>query len=225
MKRITLIIAAALLSLSAGVTYAQQAESDAASMSELLELIRQGQARDSQEARQREARFTQERNQQQNLLNQARAERTRQENESARLEQTFEENQQRIITARQQLDERLGALQGEALLPREMRSQEVFELLGAQAAFLEHLAGLHLGVLDDQLYDVMLVDRFERIVTGVGNLFQKIVEVFLFHCLGDIPARRGRLSQPPDNISDRGRGPDHPKRSRTTPAGVFEHCE
>ena len=110
MKRITLIIAAGLLSLSAGVTYAQDAEADAASMSELLELIRQGQARDSQEARQREARFTQERNQQQNLLNQARAERTRQENESARLEQTFEENQQEIITARQQLDERLGAL-------------------------------------------------------------------------------------------------------------------
>ncbi len=110
MKRITLIIAAGLLSLSAGVTYAQEAEDDAASMGELLELIRQGQARDSQEARQREARFTQQRNQQQNLLNQARAERTRQENESARLEQTFEENQQRIITARQQLDERLGAL-------------------------------------------------------------------------------------------------------------------
>jgi biopolymer transport protein ExbB len=110
MKRITLIIAAGLLSLSAGVTYAQEAEADAASMTDLLDLIRQGQARDSQEARQREARFTQERNQQQNLLNQARAERTRQENESARLEQSFEENQQRIITARQQLDERLGAL-------------------------------------------------------------------------------------------------------------------
>ncbi|MDJ0905873.1 MAG: MotA/TolQ/ExbB proton channel family protein [Woeseiaceae bacterium] len=110
MKRITVIIVAGLLSLSTGVTYAQQADADAASMSDLLELIRQGQARDSQEARQRESRFTQERNQQQNLLNQARAERTRQENESARLEQSFEENQQRIITARQQLDERLGAL-------------------------------------------------------------------------------------------------------------------
>jgi biopolymer transport protein ExbB len=110
MKRITLIIAAGLLSLSAGATYAQEADADAASMTQLLELIRQGQARDSQEARQREARFTQDRNQQQNLLNQARAERTRQENESARLEQAFEENQQTIITARQQLDERLGAL-------------------------------------------------------------------------------------------------------------------
>ena len=43
-------------------------------------------------------------------MNQARAERTRQENLSAQLENQFEENQQRIITARQALDERLGAL-------------------------------------------------------------------------------------------------------------------
>ena len=110
MKRITLIVAAGLLSLSTGVTYAQDDDAAAASMSRLLELIQQGQARDSQEARQREARFAQDRNQQQNLLNQARAERTGQENESARLEQLFEDNQQEIITARQQLDERLGAL-------------------------------------------------------------------------------------------------------------------
>ena len=36
MKRLTLIIAAGLLSLTAGVTYAQEAEDDAASMGELL---------------------------------------------------------------------------------------------------------------------------------------------------------------------------------------------
>jgi len=108
MKRITLIIASALLALGANVAVAQ--DDSAASMSELLRLIEQGQARDSQEARQREAQFAQQRNQQQNLLNQARAERTRQENESARLEGQFQENQQRIINARQALDERLGAL-------------------------------------------------------------------------------------------------------------------
>ena len=108
MKRITLIIASALLTFGANVSVAQ--DDGAASMSELLRLIEQGQARDSQEARQREARFAQQRNQQQSLLNQARAERTRQENESARLEQLFGENQQKIISARQALDERLGAL-------------------------------------------------------------------------------------------------------------------
>ena len=110
MKRLTLIIAAGLLGLGAGAVYAQDTSQDADTMSELLDRIQQGQARDSQEARQREARFRQAQNEQQNLLNQARAERTRQENESARLEQAFEENQQRIISARQALDERLGAL-------------------------------------------------------------------------------------------------------------------
>jgi len=62
------------------------------------------------EARQREAAFKQAQNNQQSLLNQARAERTRQEAVSANLEQQFEKNQQSIITARQALDERLGAL-------------------------------------------------------------------------------------------------------------------
>jgi biopolymer transport protein ExbB len=110
MKRITLIIAAGLLSLGFATANAQDEDPGAASMSELLRLIEQGQARDSREARQREAAFAQARNQQQSLLNQARAERTRQENLSEQLETQFEQNQQRIITARQALDERLGAL-------------------------------------------------------------------------------------------------------------------
>ena len=108
MKRLSLILAFGLLSVGFGVANAQ--EQDAASMSELLNLIERGQARDSQEARQRESTFTQQRNQQQTLLNRARAERTRQENESARLEQLFENNNTRIVSARAALDERLGAL-------------------------------------------------------------------------------------------------------------------
>ena len=110
MKRITLIIAAGLLSLGFATANAQDEDAGAASMSELLRLIEQGQARDSRESRQREQTFAQARNQQQSLLNQARAERTRQENISGQLENEFEANQQRIITARQALDERLGAL-------------------------------------------------------------------------------------------------------------------
>ena len=105
MKKFAIFAASALLTM--GVVQAQE---DAVSMEELLNQIQQGQARDSQEAREREARFAQQRNEQQNLLNQARAERTRQENTSQRLEQLFNENQQRIIDARAQLDERLGAL-------------------------------------------------------------------------------------------------------------------
>ena len=108
MKRLTIIIASGLLALGLGTASAQ--EQNAVSMEALLDLIKQGQARDSQEARQRESQFAQARNQQQNLLNRARAERTRQENESARLEQLFEDNQARIVAARAALDERLGAL-------------------------------------------------------------------------------------------------------------------
>ena len=107
MKRSIIIIAASMLALAMGTATAQD---DAASMSELLRLIEQGQARDNQEARRREAEFQQQKSQQQQLLNRARAERTRQENQSARLEQLFEDNQTKIVAARTALDERLGAL-------------------------------------------------------------------------------------------------------------------
>ena len=105
MKRIAIFVVSALVTM--GVVQAQE---DAASMDDLLQQIERGQARDSQEAREREARFAQARNEQQNLLNQARAERTRQENTSARLEQLFNDNQEQIVLARTELDERLGAL-------------------------------------------------------------------------------------------------------------------
>jgi len=108
MKRLNLIIVAAFLTF--GFASASAQDDDAASMADLLKLIEQGQARDSQESRQREAAFRQAQNNQQSLLNQARADRTREENRSESLEQQFEENQQSIITARQALDERLGAL-------------------------------------------------------------------------------------------------------------------
>jgi biopolymer transport protein ExbB len=108
MKRLNLIIVAVLLTF--GLATANAQDEGARSMAELLQLIEQGQASDSREARQREAAFRQAQNNQQSLLNQARADRTREENRSERLEQQFEDNQQRIITARQALDERLGAL-------------------------------------------------------------------------------------------------------------------
>ena len=108
MKRLITILTASLLVFGFGTANAQDA--DASSMSELLRLIQQGQARDSREARQRESQFTQRRGEQQNLLNRARAERTRQERESARLEQLFENQQTQIVAARAALDERLGAL-------------------------------------------------------------------------------------------------------------------
>ncbi|MDJ0748681.1 MAG: MotA/TolQ/ExbB proton channel family protein [Woeseiaceae bacterium] len=152
MKRITLIIAAGLLSLGLTTAHAQQSEDEAAaSMGELLRLIEQGQARDSREARQREAAFAQARNQQQQLLNQARAERTRQENVSAQLENNFEQNQQRIITARQALDERMGALK---------------ELLGV----LQTVAGDTQGRFAASLTNIEYPDRNAFLVELGGKL-------------------------------------------------------
>jgi biopolymer transport protein ExbB len=137
MKRLAIIVAASILGLSMGTASAQDG---AASMSELLNLIEQGQARDNQEARQREAQFNQQRNQQQQLLNQARAERTRQENQSARLEQLFEDNQAQIVLARTALDERLGALK---------------ELFGV----LQTVAGDAQGRFNSSLTDIHYPDR------------------------------------------------------------------
>ena len=154
MKRITLVFASALFAFGAGIASAQE---DAASMAELLNLIQQGQARDSQEARQREARFAQQRNQQQNLLNRARAERTRLENESARLEQTFEENQRRILAARTQLEERLGDLK---------------ELFGV----LQTVAGDTQGRFEASLTNLQFPDR-SKFLVALGNKMASATEL------------------------------------------------
>ena len=142
MKRITTIIAAGLLVFGAG---GAQAQDDARSMQQLLELIQQGQARDSQEARQREAEFARQKNEQQNLLNQARAERSRQERESERLEQLFEDQQAQIVAARAALDERLGALK---------------ELFGV----LQTVSGDAQGRFTNSLTNVQYPDRGEFLV-------------------------------------------------------------
>ena len=144
MKRITIIIAAGLLCLGMTTAYAQD-ESDARSMAELLGLIEQGQARDSQIARQREAEFAQAKNRQQSLLNKARANRTREENISESLESRFEDNQQKIITASQALDERLGALK---------------ELFGV----LQTVSGDTQGVFSTSLTNIQYPNRGEFLV-------------------------------------------------------------
>ena len=155
MKRLTLILAFGLLSVGFGVANAQ--EQDAASMSELLNLIERGQARDSQEARQRESTFTQQRNQQQTLLNRARAERTRQENESARLEQLFENNNTKIVAARAALDERLGALK---------------ELFGV----LQTVSGDTQGRFNASLTNLQYPDR-EQFLVALGSKMASATEL------------------------------------------------
>ena len=155
MKRLLIILAFGLLSVGFGVANAQ--ESDAASMSELLNLIEKGQARDSQEARTRESTFTQQRNQQQTLLNRARAERTRQENESSRLEQLFENNNTKIVAARAALDERLGALK---------------ELFGV----LQTVSGDTQGRFNASLTNLQYPDR-EQFLVALGSKMASATEL------------------------------------------------
>ena len=150
MKRIIVIVAAGLMSLSFNVASAQE-DANASSMAELLKLIEQGQARDSREARQREAAFAQRKNEQQNLLNQARAERSRQERESERLENLFKTNQEKIVTARAALDDRLGALK---------------ELFGV----LQTVAGDTQGRFESSLTNIQYPDRGEFLVELGGKM-------------------------------------------------------
>ncbi|NNE35738.1 MAG: energy transducer TonB [Rhodothermales bacterium] len=208
MKRLTLIIAAGLLSL--GVATTASAQEEAASMSELLNLIQQGQARDSQENRRREAAFAQSKNQQQSLLNQARAARTREENISAQLEQQFEENQQAIITARQALDERLGALKelfgvlqtvsGDAqgrfnasLTNIEFPDRSSFLVeLGSKMAGASSLASIEdierlWGMLQQEVVETGKVTRFNHLVTRADGQQEEmeIVRVGAFNIVAD----------------------------------------
>ena len=208
MKRITLIIAAGLLSL--GFVTTANAQDEARSMAELLRLIEQGQARDSQEARKREAAFAQNKNQQQSLLNQARAERTREEQTSAALEAEFEKNQQQIITARQALDERLGALKelfgvlqtvsgdaqgrfGASLTNIEYpdRSEFLFEL-GAKMAGASSLASIEdietlWGMLQKEVVETGKITRFTHLVTKADGQQEEmeVVRVGAFNIVSE----------------------------------------
>lgn len=140
MKRITIMIASVLVAMGAA-----QAQDSASSMDSLLEQIQRGQARDSAEAQQREARFAQSRTEQQSLVNQARAERTRQQRNSERLEGLFNNNQKTIVTARAALDERLGALK---------------ELFGV----LQTVAGDAQGRFNTSLTSIQFPDREDFLV-------------------------------------------------------------
>ena len=148
MKRLTIIIATIFVCV--GALQAQE-NAPASNMGELLEQIERGQSRDNQEARQREARFAQARNEQQNLLNQARAERSRQERNSERLEQLFEDNQAQIVLARAALDERLGALK---------------ELFGV----LQTVSGDAQGRFNTSLTNIQFPDREDFLVELGGKM-------------------------------------------------------
>ncbi len=146
MKRLVILLAAGIFGFTS--VNAQEA---ASSMSELLQQIERGKTRDSQEARDREARFAAAKNQQQSLLNQSRAERTRQERNSERLESLFKNQQAEIVLARAALDERLGALK---------------ELFGV----LQTVTGDAQGRFKSSLTDIQFPDRSDFLVELGGKM-------------------------------------------------------
>lgn len=107
-------LAAALM--CAPLSMAQEAASEAPAVnqardfSELLRNINQRRVVEARDNARREQTFRSDRNQQQKLLNDAKAERTREEQRSERLETAFEENEIRIGELTTQLDDRLGSL-------------------------------------------------------------------------------------------------------------------
>ncbi len=109
--RIVKVAAAALagaLALSAGPAAAQDGE--AQSLEQLLEFVKKGQVTEAQENRAREQRFAQAKAEQASMLKQAEAERAREEQRSANLEDQFEENELLVDDKQKQLKERLGTL-------------------------------------------------------------------------------------------------------------------
>jgi len=95
-----------VLAVSTSTAMAQEAKS----LDELLGFIKQGQVTESKENAAREQRFAQDKANQAAELAKAKAERTRQEELSTQLENTFEENELLVSAKQAQLKEKLGTL-------------------------------------------------------------------------------------------------------------------
>lgn len=103
--------AAALLALAPAMPAEAQGQTEQArSLNELLRLVEQGQARDTDELRRREREFEQQKSEQERLLREARQRQQAVERASQQLESRFEANEVEIGTLNQQLNDSLGEL-------------------------------------------------------------------------------------------------------------------
>lgn len=105
-KSCMVLVAAGLL--SSGIAMAQ--EEKAASLDQLLDMVKKSQISETAEHRQREAEFARDRANQSNLLAQAKATREAEEARSERLEATYAEQEILVNQKRAQLTERLGSM-------------------------------------------------------------------------------------------------------------------
>jgi len=111
-------------------------------LGELLQNVQDRRVVESKTNREREQRFAREKAQQAKMLGDAKAERTREEQRSDRLETAFDENEIRIGDLQEQLDNRLGSLR---------------ELFGV----LQQVAGDTRGLFEGSLISTQLPNRGE----------------------------------------------------------------
>jgi biopolymer transport protein ExbB len=106
-------VKAAAIVMAGTVTFATgqaNAEGEPQSLDQLLQFVKQGQVTEAKENRAREQRFTKDKANQATAVRNAEAERTRQEQLSAQLEDTFEANELLVAAKQKQLKEKLGTL-------------------------------------------------------------------------------------------------------------------
>ncbi|MBU2986356.1 MotA/TolQ/ExbB proton channel family protein [Saccharophagus degradans] len=107
-KSIVTFAAAAIFALSGAVS--AQSNDKAASLDELLKMVKDSKISETAEYKQREADFRRKKSEQASLLKQAEQTRTNEENRSARLEAQYKEQELAIQQKRAQFEERLGSL-------------------------------------------------------------------------------------------------------------------
>ena len=103
--RSVFLVTAATLGLSLPLHAAEPV-----SVNDLLDLVKQGQARDDKAFKQRMARFNASKQEQEKLVAEAAADRTRLEKLSAQKEQQFQQNETAIAEAQERLTNRMGSL-------------------------------------------------------------------------------------------------------------------
>ena len=139
-----------LLPITLFASLALPTQAEGLNVDQLLDLVKQGQARDNKEFNARVKRFNTQKNQQESLLLNAKEDRTRLENLSAEKEAQFAENEEAITTAQNRLTERLGSLK---------------EMFGV----LQQVAGDTKGVFSGSVISAQLPDR-EAFLTDLIKL-------------------------------------------------------
>lgn len=152
-KKITGILATALLAAAGFAPGLAGAQDKAMSMDELLRRVEQGRVDDNRENQQREKEFAAAKAEQQKLLNDANGRKRAAENRSEQLESSYDTNEKQIAELSADLDQRLGSLK---------------ELFGV----MQQVAGDSRARFDNSLTRIQYPDRgefLEELAKKIGS--------------------------------------------------------